>query len=138
VWYGGAGTAAIDLWTGTGAATLFRIVYEPTDWVNSPSLIPGLHNLDAATLETVYNQNPRLADLWSMIGYLNSKGVCGDQILVNFQGWTAAWIGGSGGQGAPSYIGIGHEQDFATMVASLMYYGKVVKGLDCNSISPFN
>jgi len=64
-----------------------------------------------------------------MIAYLNAKGVHGDHILLNFQGWTAAWIGGSGGQGSPSYISPGHEQDFATMIASLMYYGKVVKGL---------
>src|SRR5262249_59514043 len=60
VWYAGAGAAAIDLWRGTGAATLFRVVYEPTDWVSSQSLIASLHNLDAATLDAVYNQNPRM------------------------------------------------------------------------------
>ena len=99
------------------------------DWVGSESLIPLLHSLDAATLATVY-EAPEMLELWNTIGYLNQRGIHGDQIVLNFMGWTPTWIGGSGSYGVASHITAGKESEFATMVASLVYYGRLVKNVD--------
>src|SRR6202042_2661886 len=48
------------------------------------------------------------------------------------------WIGGGGAYGQPSHITAGKESSFATMVASLVYYGRVVKGLNFIYLSPLN
>ena len=81
------------------------------------------------------------------LDYLNSKGVSADQIMVNFQGWTAPWMGGSGSVGVPSHITNDAQtnQDVATMIASLVYYGhhrRDVSGANQNLgfsyIAPFN
>src|SRR5207249_10476277 len=70
--------------------------------------------------------------------YLNSKGVKGNQIMLNFMGWTPVWLGGSGAFNRASYITSGKESEFATMVASLVYYGRRVKGLDFTLLAPLN
>ena len=53
-------------------------------------------------------------------------------------GWTPRWLGGSGAYGSASYITAGKEPKFATMVASLVYYGRRVKGLDFALLAPMN
>jgi hypothetical protein len=88
-----------------------------------------------------------MQDLWNTLAYLNSKGITGDQIMVNFMGWTAPWMGGSGAYGSASYITNNAQtnQDIATMIASLVYYGhhrRDISGanqnLNFNYIAPFN
>ena len=67
--------------------------------------------------------------------------------MVNFMGWTAPWMGGSGCYGIPSHITNDAQtnQDIATMIASLVYYGhhrRDVSGanhnLEFSYIAPFN
>lgn len=53
-------------------------------------------------------------------------------------GWTPTWIGGSGQYGSASYITAGKEQSFATIVASLIYYGRTIRKLNFTYISPLN
>ncbi len=53
-------------------------------------------------------------------------------------GWTPPWLGGSGAYGSVSHITAGKEPKFATMVASLVYYGRMVKGLDFTLLAPMN
>ena len=79
-----------------------------------------------------------MQDIWNTIGYLNQKGILGKQLILNFMGWTPTWLGGSGSYGRPSHIAVGKEQFFATMVASLIYYGRVIKGLNFTYLSPLN
>ncbi len=136
-WNNGQLKPALDFLIATNGSTLFRVVRDPMDWVASESLIPDLHALTPNALQQVY-ETAKMQDIWNTIGYLNKKGIGGRQIILNFMGWTPRWIGGSGTFGAPSYITAGKEQAFATMVASLVYYGKKVKGLDFTYLSPLN
>ena len=136
-WHDGLLRPALDSLIETNGSSLFRVNRDPMDWVDSESLIPQLHNLDPAMLEQVY-ETPRMQDIWNTIGYLNEKGVGGEQIVLSFQGWLPTWIGGSGRFGVPSYITPGKEPEFATMVASLVYYGRRVKNLDFTSLAPLN
>ncbi len=136
-WNNGELKPALDFLVTTNGSTLFRVIRDPIDWVSSESQIPALHALTPSTLQEVY-ETAKMRDIWNTIGYLNKKGIGGRQIILNFMGWTPGWIGGSGSYGAASYITAGKEQEFATMIASLIYYGKKMKGLDFTYLSPVN
>ena len=136
-WNGGQLAPALDLLVDTHGSSVLRVIRDPMDWVNSESLITPLHNLDQATLQQVY-EAPKMQDIWNTIAYLNQKGVRGNQIMLNFMGWTPTWLGGSGAYGEASYITPGKERSFATMVASLVYYGRKVKNLDFTLLAPMN
>ena len=136
-WNNGQLKPALDFLVTTNGSTLFRVIRDPIDWLSSESLIPDLHALTPSTLQQVY-ETTKMQDIWNTIGYLNQKGIGGRQIILNFMGWTPTWVGGSGTYGVASYITAGKEQDFATMVASLVYYGKKVKGLDFTYLAPVN
>ena len=126
-WNGGELKPALDYLTDVNGSSVFRVIRDPMTWVNDESLIPALHNLDPVVLQQVY-EAPAMQDIWNTIGYLNQKGISGKQVLLNFMGWTPVWLGGSGQYGVASYITGGKEQSFATMVASLIYYGRTVRG----------
>jgi O-glycosyl hydrolase len=136
-WKNGQLTPALDALIDINGSSAFRVIRDPMTWVGSESLIPALHKLDLPTLQSVY-ETPAMQDLWNTIGYLNKKGILGKQIILNFMGWTPIWLGGSGVYGQPSHITAGKEQSFATMVASLVYYGRTVKGLNFTYLSPLN
>lgn len=136
-WNGGQLIPALDLLVRTNGSSLIRVIRDPMDWVTSESLIPALHSLDPATLQQVY-ETPKMQDIWHTIGSLNLIGVRGNQIILNFMGWTPTWLGGSGVFGVPSHITVGKEQPFATMVASLIYYGRKVRSLDFLLVAPLN
>ena len=136
-WKNGELKPALDALININGSSAFRVIRDPMTWVNSESLIPRLHSLDLPTLQLVY-ETPAMQDIWNTIGYLNQKGIPGKQIILNFMGWTPTWLGGSGTYGRPSHITVGKEQSFATMVASLVYYGRVIKGLNFTYLSPLN
>jgi O-glycosyl hydrolase len=150
-WKNGEIIPALDMLIDTLGHNIFRVVHDRMEWAGTGSTRPAatltnLQNLDPATLISVY-EVPDMQDLWDTIGYLNSKGVNGDQIMVNFQGWTAPWMGGSGKYGIASFITDDPQihQDIATMIASLVYYGhhrRDVSGanqnLEFTYIAPFN
>jgi O-glycosyl hydrolase len=136
-WKNGELKPALDALIDVNGSSAFRVIRDPMTWVGSESLIPALHSLDLPTLQSVY-EAPAMQDIWNTIRYLNQKGILGKQIILNFMGWTPTWLGGSGGYGQPSHITAGKERSFATMVASLVYYGHVVKGLNFTYLSPLN
>jgi O-glycosyl hydrolase len=140
-WNDGELRPALDLLVNPpGAMNLrpvLRVVRDPMAWVASEGDIAPLHALDAATLARIY-ETPAMRDLWSTIAYLNAKGVRGERIVLNFMGWTPTWLGGSGKYGTLSHVTAGKEGEFATMVASLVYYGRRVRGLDFTSLAPLN
>jgi O-glycosyl hydrolase len=136
-WKSGQLKPALDLLVDVNGASLLRVSRDPMDWVSNEADIAALHSRDAATLARVY-ESAGMQDLWSTISYLNTKGLGGGQIVVNFMGWTPIWLGGSGAYGSPSYITAGKEGAFATMVASLLYYGRAMKGLDFTCVAPMN
>ena len=136
-WNGGQLAPVLTLLVTTNGSSLIRVIRDPMDWVTSESLIPALHSLDPFTLQQVY-ETPKMQDIWNTIGSLNLIGVGGNQIILNFMGWTPTWLGGSGAFGSPSHITAGKEQQFATMVASLIYYGRKVRNLDFLLLTPLN
>ena len=136
-WKNGQLKPALDALIDVNGSSSFRVIRDPMTWVSSESLIPTLHALNLTALQSVY-ETPAMEDLWNTVGYLNQKGIVGKQIILNFMGWTPSWIGGSGAYGQPSHITPGKEPSFATMVASLVYYGRVVKGLNFTYLSPLN
>jgi hypothetical protein len=136
-WNNGELKPALDFFIATNGSTLFRVIRDPLDWVAREELIPALHALDPSTLQQVY-ETAKMQDIWKTIGYLNQQGIEGSQIILNFMGWTPSWLGGGGSYGVASYITPGKEQEFATMIASLVYYGKTVKGLDFTYLTPMN
>jgi hypothetical protein len=136
-WKNGELKPALDALIDINGSSAFRVIRDPMTWVSSESLIPHLHRLDPPTLRSVY-ETPAMQDIWNTIRYLNQKGILGKQIILNFMGWTPTWLGGSGSYGRPSHITVGKEQSFATTVASLVYYGRMIKGLNFTYLSPLN
>ncbi len=136
-WNGGELRPALDLLVDTHGSSVMRVIRDPIAWVGDEATIPSLHTLDAATLAKVY-EAPAMQDIWAVIAYLNQKGLSGDAIMLNFMGWTPPWLGGSGGFGVPSHITASKNGAWATMVASLVYYGRQVKKLDFRLLGPLN
>jgi len=150
-WKGGEAIAALDHLVQTLGHSQFRVIHDTMEWAGGGATRPaatlaGLQSLDPATLKSVY-ETPAMQALWSTIGHLNSRGVAGEQLMVNFMGWTAPWMGGSGAYGTASKITNNTQtnQDIATMLASLVYYGhhrKDVSGqhqnLSFSTLAPFN
>jgi hypothetical protein len=150
-WKNGELRPALDALIDALGYNIFRVIHDRMEWAGSGENRPGgtlsnLLNLDPATLQSVY-EVPDMQDLWNTIGYLNSKGINSDQIMVNFMGWTAPWMGGSGTYGVASSINDDPQtnQDIATMIASLVYYGHhrrdisgFNKNLSFSYIAPFN
>ena len=92
MWLNGHLEPALDLWTQTNGASLYRLTIECTDWVcpgctlaQANAQIALLHNLDSATLVSTY-ETPKMQDLWNTIAYMNSKGISGSQISVEYPG----------------------------------------------------
>lgn len=137
LWNGGALRPALDALAVDNGMSLFRVVRDRMDWVPSAADVPLLHARDAATLTRIY-EAPAMAAIWGTIGHLNSRGVRGRQLCLNFMGWTPTWLGGSGRYGVASKVTSGFEDELATMIASLVYYGRRVKNLDFTCLSPLN
>ena len=153
---GGNNGAWLEWLVNTGGLSNVRLAKDRLDWVDSagattPSAtLAALQLKDAATLDAVYGASapdPEINDLWNSIAKLNALGVSGDHLTVSFMGWTSAWMSqtgpdcSSGHPGSGAAYGISWVCDhdaMATMIASLVYYGRVVKGLDFNLVSPFN
>lgn len=142
-WKNGELKQGLDLLIDTLGYNIFRVVHDRICWVScsSPSrpdmVLTNLQNLDAATLQAIYETGD-MQDLWNTIAYLNSKGVRGNQIMINFMGWTPVWMGGSAQYNIASTINPANNNDFAIMIASLVYYGKVLRGLDFSLVGPMN
>src|SRR4029450_4945319 len=78
---------------------------------------------------TVYT-SPKFEELWSTISYLNQKGI-NSGLLLNIMGPTASWMGGS-------HINTTAEDEWVEMVVSLVYYGRVTRGLQIPLFAPMN
>ena len=127
-WNNGELKPAIDLLVDQLGATLWRVVIDNGDWeaVNDNS-DPNVFNW------TYYNSvytSPRLEKLWGTIAYLNQKGIT-DGVMIDVMGPVASWLGGS--QITPAA-----EDEWVEMIASLVYYGRVSRGLQFGTLAPTN
>ncbi|OLB63304.1 MAG: hypothetical protein AUI11_01930, partial [Acidobacteria bacterium 13_2_20CM_2_66_4] len=126
-WNNGQLTPALDMLIDQGVS-IFRVIIDKEDWESTnDNADPNVFNW------TYYNSvytTPKFENLWSTIGYLNSKGITSG-ILLNFMGPGPAWMG------APK-ITAGLEDEWVEMIASLVYYARVTRNLQFTSLGPAN
>jgi fibronectin type 3 domain-containing protein/O-glycosyl hydrolase len=125
-WNGGQLKPALDQLTDQLGASAFRVVIEQADWeATNDDADPSHFNWD------YYNQvyeTAKFTDLWNTLAYLSSKHVT---VSLNVMGPLAAWMGGS-------TLSTSQEAEWVEMMASLVYYARVVKHLDLTLFEPFN
>ncbi|HEX2971031.1 MAG TPA: Ig-like domain-containing protein, partial [Tepidisphaeraceae bacterium] len=126
-WNGGQLRPAIDQLVDQMGATLWRVVVESTrDWETTND-DDDPFNFNWAYYNALY-ETSKFQDAWDLIAYLNSKGV---QVAVNVMGGVPIWMGGSN-------ISNNAEDEWVEMVSSFLYYGKQVRHVRMNMISPLN
>src|SRR5262249_37179988 len=73
---------------------------------------------------------PEFQKLWSMMAYLNQKGIT-NGLMLNFQGPGPDWMGGYD-------LTPGMEDEWAEMVASLVIYARTNRHLQFTLLAPNN
>jgi O-glycosyl hydrolase len=126
-WEGGALRPALDMLTDELDATIWRVIIENADWETTND-DPDPSTFNWAYYSAVY-ESPRFQDFWSMLAHLNAKGVV--SILINVMGVVPDWIGGSTVRGTA-------EDEWVETIASFVYYGRNVRGLQFTMLSPMN
>ena len=126
-WNNGQLAPALDMLIDQGVS-IFRVIIDKEDWESTnDNADPNVFNW------TFYNSiytTTKFENLWSTIGYLNSKGIASG-ILLNFMGPGPAWMG------APK-ITVALEDEWVEMIASLVYYAKVTRNLQFTLLAPTN
>jgi O-glycosyl hydrolase len=111
-----------------GGMTIFRVIFDSADWESTnDNDDPDVMNWD------YYNTNYSSLDfekLWSMIGYLNQRGIT-DGIMLNFQGPGPDWMGGSS-------LTPGYEDEWAERIVSLLLYARTNRHLQFHLVGPNN
>ena len=111
-----------------GGMTLFRVIYDRTDWEATND------NADSTVMNwTYYNtvySSPEFQKLWSLIAYLDQRGMS-NGVMLNFQGNGPAWLGGA-------TLTAGMEDEWAEMIASLLVYGRNTRHLQFTLVGPDN
>jgi O-glycosyl hydrolase len=101
-----------DLITGMGC-TSFRLMFDDCDWEEAnDNSDPNSYNW--TYYDSVYSA-PRFTCVWNTIRYLNSRGIT--DITLSPDGAAPGWMGGT-------TLSLGKEEEYAEMMASMVYYGK--------------
>jgi hypothetical protein len=125
-WNDGELRPAIDRITELGDIT-WRVIIDKADWeaVENPD---STEIIDWNHYSPIY-ENGKMADLWETVEYINSKP--GQQVMVNVMGGVPAWMGGN-------RIDESREDHWVRMIASMVAYGRTVRGLDFKLLGPMN
>jgi O-glycosyl hydrolase len=127
-WNDGELIPALDLLTDQLGAEILRVdPFGQSDWESpfNDNSNPAAFNW--AYYDSIY-ESPSFQDLWHTLEYLEQKNV---QIMVGVSGLVPAWMGGTA-------VNAGMEQEWVEMIASLVYYARVVRGIDFTMFSPAN
>jgi O-glycosyl hydrolase len=118
----------IDAVVDQAGMTLFRLVYDKTDWeATNDNANAYVMNWDS------YNQiysSPDFQKMWDMAAYFNQKGIR-NGLMFNFQGNGPAWLG------RPA-LHTGMEAEWAEMVSSLLIYARQTNHLQFGLVGPDN
>ncbi len=132
-WDNGELEPALDLLV-AGGSTIFRVIVEPIDEQGATEAEPTNDNSDAFTPNwcavTPNFSNPKFEELWQTIGYLNELGIR-ERVVLSFMGPAPSWMGGSS-------LSSGMLDEYAELVASASYFGRVKRGLSFGMLSPAN
>lgn len=125
-WNNGELKPAIDKIVELGEVT-WRVIIDKADWdavekPDSPDFI------DWNRYSAIYEKG-KMADLWDTVEYINSKP--GQQVMVNVMGGVPDWMGGN-------RIDESREDHWVRMIASMVAYGRSVRGLDFTLLGPMN
>jgi O-glycosyl hydrolase len=120
------GVAAIDTLIDSGGITHWRVIVESTRaWETSND------NADPVTFNwSYYNalyETPKFQALWALLAKLGSRNA--PLIMLNVMGDVPSFMGGTS---------ISNEDEWVEMIASLMYYARVTKGLRIDALAPLN
>ena len=130
-WNNGELRPALDMLVDQLGATLWRVIIDEEDWEASNDDADPFH-FNWTYYNAVYTST-KFENLWSTISYLNSKGISGGEIVLDFMGTVPSWMGGTA-----NTISTANEDEFVEMVLSLVYYAKVTKGLNFTQLAPMN
>lgn len=125
-WNNGQLTPALDRFIDEMGANAFRAVIEDATWESTNDDQDPAH-FSWDYYNTVY-ESPKFTDLWNTIAYLNGKNVT---VSLSVMGHLPDWMGGSS-------LSASQEDEWVEMMASLVYYGRVVKHLKFSLFEPFN
>jgi hypothetical protein len=118
----------IDALVDQAGMTLFRVVYDKTDWeATNDNSDPNVMNFN------YYNQvysSVEFQKLWGLMGYLNQKGIS-NGLMPNFQGNGPAWLG------SPA-LSTGMEAEWAEMIGSFLVYAALSNHLSFSLVGPDN
>jgi O-glycosyl hydrolase len=113
---------ALDQLTDDLHASIWRVdVDGRSDWLESPA------QLTPDSYASIY-ESPDFQALWRTLAYLDTKGV---QTIVSASGPVPAWMGGT-------RIEPEREDQFVEMIASVVDYGRRVKHVHVDMLSPLN
>lgn len=127
-WNNGELRPALDLLVDQLGATIWRVIIDNADWeATNDNSDPNVFNW------TYYNSvytSVKFEELWSTIAYLNQRGHSAG-VMLNIMGPVASWMGGS-------RINTSVEDEYVEMIASLVYYGRITRGLQIALLAPMN
>lgn len=126
-WDGGRLAPALDVLQDTAGVNIWRVIVEEADWeADNDNDDPGTYNWD------YYNQlyeDGEFPGLWALIEHLNQRDA--GVVMLNVMGRVPFWMG-------RDVIEEAAEDEWAEMIASMVYYGRTVKGLEFRLLSPTN
>jgi O-glycosyl hydrolase len=127
-WNGSDLTPVIDALVDQAGMTLFRVIYDKTDWeATNENSSPYVMNW--AYYDQIYS-SAEFQKMWGLMGYLNQKGIS-NGLMLNFQGNGPAWLG------SPA-LNTGMEPEWAQMIASLLIYAAKTNNLAFSLVGPDN
>jgi O-glycosyl hydrolase len=120
------GAAAIDTLIDSGGITHWRVIVESTrGWETSND------NSDPAAFNwsyyTALYETQKFQALWALLAKLMSRNA--PLIMLNVMGDVPSFMGGTS---------ISAEDEWVEMIASLMYFARVTKGLRIDALAPLN
>jgi hypothetical protein len=118
---------ALDALIDQAGMTLFRVIFNNGWEATNDNSDPNVMKWDY--YNALYS-TPEFEKLWSLIVYLNQKGIT-NGIVLNFQGPGPDWMGGT-------TLNDGYEDEWAEMVASLLIYARNTRHLQFNLVAPNN
>lgn len=125
-WNDGELRPAIDQIAELGDVT-WRVIIDKADWEVEEN--PDSTDLIDWEYYTRIYEGGKMADLWDTVEYINSKP--GQEVMVNVMGGVPEWMGGT-------RIEESKEDHWVRMIASMVAYGRSVRGVDFTLLGPMN
>ena len=118
----------IDALVDQAGMTLFRVVYDNTDWETTNDN-PDSNSINWNYYAPIYS-GPEFQKFWDLMLYLNQKGLT-NGVMPNFQGMGPIWMGGQ-------HLNSGFEGEWAEGITSALMYARYSNHVAFNLVAPHN